>query len=236
MKKFLNLVGIIVVLLAVCLFIPWEHVNWGKISVLPASTITVTGEAKQEEAPQIAHFSVSVTVTDVDKQIAVNQVNTQMTTIIKILKDFDIEAKDIQTQQLSVYQTKAERLPAEEVWQANNSISITLRDINQTSALTDLLQASDATHVSGPNYSLDDTIQAQAELLSKAVDNARDKAEKIALASKRKLGKIITVTEGGTSLPVPIFRSMSAAESMPTPVEPGTETIHKSVTVTFELK
>ena len=236
MKKFLSLVGIIVILIALCLLIPWEHVNWGKISILPASTITVTGEAKKDELPQIANFSASVTATNVNKQTAINEVNTQMTKIIQAVKDFGIDQKDIQTQQVSVYQTKEERLSVKDVWQASNSISIKLRNINQASALTDLLQQSNTTNVYGPNYSLDDTTQAQVDLLSKAIDNAREKAEKIAVASKRKLGKIITVSEGGTVIPGPVFRAMSVAETISTPVEPGTETVYKSVTVTFELK
>lgn len=245
MKKFLNLVGIIVILTALCLLIPWEHVNWGKISILPASTITVTGEAKQDLTSQIANFSAGVTATNIDKQTAVNEVNSAMEKIIKSVKDFGIDEKDIQTQQVSVYQTKEDRPEimiypprpsGKDVWQASNSISIKLRNIDQASALTDLLQQSNATNVYGPNYSLDDTTHAQADLLSKAIANAREKAQKIAVASKRKLGKIITVSEGGTVMPGPVFRSMSVAESVPTPVEPGSETVYKSVTVTFELK
>lgn len=245
MKKFLNLVGIIVILTALCLLIPWEHVNWGKISILPASTITVTGEAKQDLTSQIANFSAGVTATNIDKQTAVNEVNSAMEKIIKSVKDFGIDEKDIQTQQVSVYQTKEDRPEimiypprpsGKDVWQASNSISIKLRNIDQASALTDLLQQSNATNVYGPDYSLDDTTQAQADLLSKAIDNAREKAEKIAVASKRKLGKIITVSEGSAIMPGPVFRAMSVAESVPTPVEPGSETVYKSVTVTFELK
>lgn len=237
MKKFLSLVGIIVVLTAVCLFIPWEHVNWGKISILPASTITVTGEAKKDELPQIANFSASVTATNADKQTAVNTVNNAMEKIIKSVKDFGIDARDIQTQQVSVYQTKEERLSGKDVWQATNSINITLKDITKTSTLADLLQNSGLANISGPNYSLDDATEAQADLLSKAIDNAREKAGKIAAASRRKLGKVITVSEGYSGYPRPLFvGGMMAEKSVLTPVEPGTETVHQSVTVTFELK
>lgn len=246
MKKFLSFIAIIVFLTALCLLIPWEHVNWGKISILPASTITVTGEAKQDLTSQIANFSAGVTATNKDKQTAIDEVNTQMTKIIQAVKDFGIDQKDIQTQQVSVYQTKdnieimiyPSRPSAKDVWQASNSISITLRDITKASALADLLQASGATNVSGPNYSLDDTTQAQADLLAKAIANAREKADKIATASQRKLGEVITVSEGSSGYPGPLFAGggMMAEKSVPTPVEPGTETVYKSVTVTFELK
>jgi len=213
---------------------------------MPAATITVTGEAKKDELPQIARFSASVTVTNADKQTAINEVNSSMEKIIKSVKDFGIDTQDIQTQQVSVYQTKDNieimiyppRPSAKDVWQASNSISITLRDIAKASDLADLLAASGATNVSGPNYSLDDTTQAQADLLAKAIANAREKAGKIAAASRRKLGEVITVSEGSSGYPGPLFAGggMMAEKSVPTPVEPGTETVYKSVTVTFELK
>lgn len=228
MKKFLLILLFFLGLGLLIKFVPF--------SLEPSASITVTGEAKKDELPQIANFSASVTATNVNKQTAINEVNTQMTKIIQAVKDFGIDQKDIQTQQVSVYQTKEERLSVKDVWQASNSISIKLRNINQASALTDLLQQSNTTNVYGPNYSLDDTTQAQVDLLSKAIDNAREKAEKIAVASKRKLGKIITVSEGSAIMPGPVFRAMSVAESVPTPVEPGSETVYKSVTVTFELK
>jgi len=228
MKKFLLILLFFLGLGLLIKFVPF--------SLEPSASITVTGEAKLDLTSQIANFSAGVTATNEDKQTAINEVNTQMTKIIQAVKDFGIDEKDIQTQQVSVYQTKEERLSVKDVWQASNSISLKLRNIDQASTLADLLQQSNATNVYGPNYSLDDTTQAQADLLSKAIDNAREKAEKIAVASKRKLGQVITVSEGGTVMPGPVFRAMSVAESVPTPVEPGSETVYKSVTVTFELK
>ena len=237
MKKFLLILLFFLGLGLLIKFVPF--------SLEPSASITVSGEARQDLTSQIANFSAGVTATNIDKQTAVNEVNSAMEKIIKSVKDFGIDAKDIQTQQVSVYQTKEDRQEimiypprpsGKDVWQASNSISITLRDITKASALADLLQQSNATNVYGPDYSLDDTTQAQADLLSKAIDNAREKAQKIAVASKRKLGKIITVSEGGTVMPGPVFRSMSVAETVSTPVEPGSETIYKSVTVTFELK
>lgn len=244
MKKFLGIVGIIVILLAACLLIPWEHINWGKIQVLPASTITVTGEAKKDELPQIANFSASVTVINQDKSATVDEVNASIGKIIQAIKNFGINEADIQTQNISVNKIDDQpeimiyppRPAKASGWQATNSINITLRNISKASELADLLQASGATNVYGPNFSLDDTTQAQTDLLEKAIDDAREKANKIAVASKRKLGKVITVSESG---PTPIYRGLDMAvsgKSVPTPVEPGTETVYKSVTVTFELK
>ncbi|KKU87246.1 MAG: hypothetical protein UY17_C0024G0016, partial [Candidatus Beckwithbacteria bacterium GW2011_GWC2_47_9] len=122
-------------------FTPWSQ---------PRAMITVTGEAKQAVANQIANFNVSVTQTNKDKQVAVEAVNQEMDKIIKTVKELGIEAKDITTQNVSVFEIKKQ-------WQASNSLEIILRNIDQAQALADLLQGFPLAQVSGPGFSVDDT-------------------------------------------------------------------------------
>jgi len=233
------------IFLAVIYFTPWSKINWGKFEVLPGSSITVTGQSKQDVKNQIARFSAGVTISHDDKRTAIDQVNTKMTAVIKAVKDFGIEDKDIQTQSVSVNQINP---PDREIlsypprprneekqWRASNSISLVLRDIDKASELTDLLHQLEATNVHGPNFSLDDTQSLEADLLASAVEDARSKADKLAKASGRKLGKVLTINESGTSFPTPVFR-MAAETVDSAPVEPGSGRISKTVTVTFELE
>lgn len=217
-------------------------------NISPAATITVTGEAKADQAPQIASFFASVTVFNEAKKTAVDEVNRQMETLVKAIKDFGIDPKDIQTQSVSVNEmnNEAEILiypPRPDAgikgWQASNSINVTLRDIAKASGLTNLLQASGATDISGPNFSLDDTTEIQADLLVKAVADAREKAAKAAAAGGRKLGKMMTLNEGYSYTPGPLYSlgevKMDRAVA-DAPIEPGTERLLKTVTVVFALK
>lgn len=243
-KKLKKRITTSVLLLATILIgvfvIPWKYVNWGKIEILPASTITVSGEATLEEKSQIATFTAGVTVINDDKEIAVSEVNQAMTDIAEIVKTFGVAEEDIQTRNLSVYQTqelfieKEARKALLGQWRANNTIEITLRDVNRASAFADLLNESEATNVYGPNFSLDDTQDLEVVLLEEAINNAREKAEKIAVSSDRKLGKIVTVSEGAQQTSG-IFGGLPEAGG-DTPIEPGTETVYKTVTVTFELR
>ena len=201
-------------------FTPWSQ---------PRAMITVTGEAKQAVANQIANFNVSVTQTNKDKQVAVEAVNQEMDKIIKTVKELGIEAKDITTQNVSVFEIKKQ-------WQASNSLEIILRNIDQAQALADLLQGFPLAQVFGPGFSVDDASEADADLLTEAVADARQKAAKVAAASGRKLGKVITVSETGS---YPIYRGLEAASSrdaVSTPIEPGSSQMSQIVTVVFELK
>jgi len=231
---FLPLIFTLILLLGIRLM-PWDRVNWGKVEMLPGSAITVTGEAKQDVASQIARFTAGVTVTHQDKQTAIDEVNQNMEQVIKVVKDFGIPEKDIQTQSVSVNQYEEPRTRVKQ-WRATNSIEIVLRNVDQASELADLLADAPATNVSGPRFTLDDTQQAEVDLMQAAIDNAREKAKAIAKASDRRLGKVLTVSEGFQSQPGPILRTLEAGLGTGAPVEPGTETVYKTVTVTFELK
>ncbi|MFC1627118.1 SIMPL domain-containing protein [Patescibacteria group bacterium] len=247
--KLLAFIIFIITLLAGIRFMPWHNVNWGKFEMLPGSAITVTGEGKLTLKNQIARFSATIHSTHEDKQQATEEVNQTMEEIIQQVKDFGIPEKDIQTQHVSVYKQEKPRVliyPAPEIdtddnkWRASNSIEIILRNVDQASDLANLLQSSKATGVNGPRFSLDDTDDSEQELLTAAINDAREKAEVIAKASNRKLGKVLTVSESGSS--PNIFRAMmpeaGGGGEMATdvPVEPGSTKTTKTVTVVFELK
>jgi len=227
---------ILVLLFPVLLVVGSWYTPWSR----PQGTITVSGEAKQQIDNQIARFNVSVSQTDKDKQTAVEAVNAEMDKIIKAVKAFGIEFKDLTTQNVSVYETAEPEIliypprprSGEKEWQASNSLEIILREVDQASALTDLLQGFPLAQVSGPSFSLDNASDNDTELLTQAVENAREKAGQVALSSGRKLGKILTVNEGSSFQPGPFLREMAVSA----PVEPGSSQTSKTVTVVFELK
>lgn len=259
MRNVFFALGTIIILVVGVAFLPLDKINWGRISVLPAATITVTGSSQGDIANNQASFSAIVTATNADKQTAVNAVNSDMTALINSLKVFGIADADIKTESVNVYQMPPSPRPVPQTggtqtmmypypvppvpsgsgdWQATNSISITLRDVSKASALSDLLNKSGATNVYGPNLSVDAKNLSDADLLSKAVADAKTKAESIAKAGGQSLGKMINVQESGVNYPLPMmFATKDAAgTAVSSPVQPGTTTLSKSVTVVFELK
>lgn len=234
---------IIAVLITVGIyFIPWDRVNWGKIQLLPGKTVTVVGQAKTKEKNQVATFTAGVTAVNDNKETAINEVNKKIDTIIQSVKDFGIKPEDIKTQNLSIYQGEetyyeegvAKSRPGQ--WRVNNSIDVTLRDADRASALADLLSKSGATNVYGPSFSLENIQDIETSLLEDAIKNARKKAEIIAGSSGRKLGKIISVTEGTGAptsfIPISLDRGGGGGASL----EPGSGIVSKTATVIFELE
>lgn len=205
------------------------------------SKVTVTGEAKSQQKTQVATFNAGVSVTNDNKDTAVGEVNKKIQVVIDAVKGFGIKEEDIKTQNLSIYQMdetyyeegSPKSRPGQ--WRVSNDVSIKLRDIERASSLVDLLTKSGATSVYGPSFALDDTQEAEADLVDQAIKNAREKAEAMAKASGRKLGKVVTVSEGASS-PPGIFALSERGGGGGAPIEPGSQTVSKTVTVTFELK
>ncbi len=229
------------VLLAGSFVMPWQNIKWGRIDFGQSPSVTVTGEAESKQKTQVATFNAGISSINDNKDTAISEVNQKVSAIINAVKGFGIPAEDVQTQNLSVYQNEEQYYeegrqkmrPGQ--WRVNNTVEIKLRQVERASDLTSILTQSGATNVYGPNFTLDDTKSAQTELLSAAITNAREKAEKIAASSSRKLGKTISVVEGSAVSPVSFFGDRGGAGGGG-PIEPGTGTISKTVTMTFELK
>lgn len=235
---FLSSVFLAIFLLVGAYTIPWQNIFWGNLRTLPGKTIVVVGEAKDEQQNQIATYTAGANAVNDDKQTAMNEVNRKMDAIVQALIAYGIQSNDLKTQNLNVYQSE-ETYYQEGVqksrpgqWRVSNTVEIKLRDVARSQGLTDILTKSGATNIYGPNYSLDDTNATSNSLMSKALDNAKEKAALLAAASGRKLGPIVSVVEGYQ----PQVVNYGGGGGGGGGAQPGTNTVVKTLTVTFELQ
>lgn len=240
MKKIIVTAFIVVVGLFV---LPWNRINWGKLSMMPPEMVTVNGEARTTTQNQIASFNAGVDSVKDNKDEAIKEVNSKIEELIKAVKEFGIVDGDIQTQNMSVYQNEemyydnGVQKSRKGQWRVNNNVEIILRDITKANQLTEVLTKSGANNVYGPNFRMDDTSTIEKEMFDAAISDAREKAESIAKASGRKLGKVLNVVEGGSQNGVyPLFDQVEGRGGGGMPIEPGSATVTKSVSVSFELE
>lgn len=217
--------------------------SWGKLELKPTRTVTVVGEAKSQEKSQIAIFNAGVNAFSDDKNAAVNDVNKKVEAIIEGVKTFGVTEADIKTQSMNIYQNQEQYYedgrqkfrPGQ--WNVSNTVEIKLRNVDQAAALAGVLTKSGANNVYGPNFTFDDTSAASTALFDAAFKNAQEKAGKVAQSTGKKLGKVLSVTEAGSSQqPIPYYGRMEGGGGGGGAVEPGSGTVMKTVTVTFELE
>jgi uncharacterized protein YggE len=241
-KNFIFTILVVILLVAGAFFVPWKNINWGKIQISSPQTITVSGEAKTQQKSQIATFSVGVSSVKDKKEDAINEVNTKVEDIMVAIGKFNIDKKDIKTENLSIYQEQETYYEAGKQktrlgqWRVSNNVSIILRDISKAAELTSELSKTGATNIYGPNYAVDNENDVEVGLLQEAVKNARSKAEAIARSNGKKLGEIVSIQEGATSGGIIPMARMEASSGTDFSLEPGSSTISKTVIVIFEIK
>lgn len=251
LKKILLMIGAIALVIFVS---QWFSPNWGRLELGQPATITVTGQADEQYTNQIATFTAGVTVNDADREAAVNSANIQVEQLIKAVKGFGIPAEDIKTENINVYEydqpneepmffpagikqsEPANNGQTEKIWQASNTLTITLRDVSQASELATILTNTGATTISGPNFTTDDTTAMDRQLLQAAVTDAREKAVLLLAGTGQHITRIINIYENGGYTPYPRYQGEMMLDSGTTiPVEPGSTNIYKSVSVVFEI-
>jgi uncharacterized protein YggE len=207
---------------------------------LPASaegTISVTGEGIVQTVPDQATLSLGVTTNGATAAAAMAANTTAMTAVIARLKAAGIAEADLQTSNLFLsanwggYDGGAPKVID---YAASNMLNVRLRDIASLGEVLDAAVTDGANAVNGITFGLADPKPAMDEARTRAVADARARAEVLAAAAGVDLGAIVSITEGGAFPgPAPMFRADAAAA--PVPVETGEVAITANVTVTWAL-
>lgn len=196
-----------------------------------ADMVTVTGVGSVKAVPDTAQISAGVETRGSTAKEAMNANAEAMRKVIAALKAAG--GKNIATQFVSLSPfTTPEGKP--DGFVASNTVNAEI-DVDQAGELIDAAVAAGATNVFGPSLSLSDADNLYREALKKAVADAKQRAELLAGAAGRGLGRVISITEGGVNTPVPVFAKAEAADGGGAPVEPGTQQTSASVSITYEL-
>ncbi|MFL5959317.1 MAG: SIMPL domain-containing protein [Gaiellaceae bacterium] len=195
------------------------------------TTITVTGSGSVDVTPDRASFDFGVTTEATTAAEALSRNASEAHSIVDALKNAGAHSSDIQTTQVSLWpQTRSN---GREIvgYQASNSVSVKV-PLGRSGDVVDAAVGAGANNVDGPMLDTADTSSLYDEALKQALGDAKGKAQAIADAAGLTLGPPVRVQEGGSSEPVPMFQAARAA-APDVPIEPGTQQIQASVTVTY---
>jgi len=202
--------------------------------------LTVSAEAEASQAPDIARLSTGVVTQAGDANTALRNNAREMDKVLAALKSAGIAERDIQTSGISLYpQYRHPRGEAPSItgYQAANTVSIKVREIARLGAVLDALVASGANQINGPSFAIDEPEPVYDRARLAALDKARTRAALYADALGMKVGRIISISEGGSPSQPPGLRMMAAMaqDEASTPIAPGESTLRARVTVVFEL-
>ena len=226
----------------------------------PASfrSFSASGEGRVVAIPDVAQFTFSV-LTQGGKNLGeLQKENTiKVNRAIGVTKAAGVEDKDIKTESYSVeprYQyfnclpgllDSGKPCPPPEIvgYTVQQVVSVKVRDFEKIGELLAEVVTSGANSVSQLNFTLDDPTAAENEARKEAIQKAKEKSLAISKAGGFRLGRLLSIDEGGG--PVPVYYKALSAESFgrggdfpaPAPsIEPGSQEVRVSVTLRYEIK
>ncbi len=254
--KILKVVGVLVAIyLAVLSIKQLKSITYVGTDTQQSHTISVDGTGNAVAIPDIATLSFTVTETAKTVADAQAQATKKVNTTISALKSSGITEKDIQTTSYNInphyeYQNSTCSSngicpPSKSVvtgYDVSQSTDVKVHNLTKVGDLLTLIGSNAVQSVSGPSFSVENPDITQAEARSKAIDNAKMKAEVLAKALGVHIVRVVSFSETGAT-PYPVRYDMmmvGAASTKAAPVAPeistGEQKITSNVTITYEIE
>lgn len=194
-------------------------------------TITVTGNGTVTTVPDRAGFSFTAESRAATATAALARNADAAAAVVQAVKGQGVPASDIQTSQVSLSPQTTPDGTTVVGYVASSSISVT-SSIGKAGAIVDAAVHAGADGVSGPSLSRSDQASLVKSALADAVADAKDKAGALARAAGLSLGAVQSIQEGSAPTP-PVVWAAAKADASGVPIEPGTQEITATVTVTY---
>jgi uncharacterized protein len=196
-------------------------------------TVTVTGTGTVTAVPDQASFSFTVQTKAATAAAALSRNGTDTRAVIAAVEAAGVAESDIQTAEVFLDPVQSNDGTSIVGYTASDTIDVTKLSIAKAGAVVDAAVGAGATDVSGPSLTLSSQDALYNQALKDAVAQAKTKAQALADAAGRSLGGVVTIVEGGGSAPIPF--AVGAASTGNTPIQPGTQDVQATVTVTYSL-
>jgi len=231
MKRLVLVVSALLTVVALAGAVGLPDLAGAQDAAAQTDTVIVTGVGSVQTVPNEAQMSFGVESRSPTAKGAVAENANAMRKVINALRQAG--AREIATQWVSVYPISNGE-GTFDGYSASNSVSA-ISDVGDAAALIDAAIEAGANQVSGPGMGRSDAEKLYRDALSKAVADARARAEVLAKAAGRSLGPITSISEGGAS-PVPYYAERAALDAGSTPIVPGQQETTATISVTFTLR
>ncbi len=219
------------------------------------TTISVSGEGEVVAKPDIGTFTFTVQTEGADATEAQNKNAEIMQTIVSYLKEKGVAETDIKNEYYNLnpkyrYEERPCAFggfcppsePIQDGFEVYQNVVVKVRAIDTAGELIGGVGERGATNISSLSFTIDDESVLQDEARAAAIEDAKEKAQRIAESLGMNVGKIVGFYEEGNE---PMYyggdmRMESAmareGKAMDAVVPMGENTIMSRVSITFELQ
>ena len=205
-----------------------------------SSTISVTGQAKIATTPNLASFSVGITTVGTSVDLARAENDRIMGRVVDSLIAQGIDRKQITTSQFSLqplYDNESRVSGQQRIssYRLQNNVSVVVEELPILGTLIDSAFQAGANQFYGLRFGLKNDNNIKDELLRKAVQDGRRKAQIIADALGVTLGQPLSVTEAGNYSPMQADSNLMMKAATGAQIEAGTQTVSLEVNLVFNI-
>ena len=218
----------------------------------PQNVISVSGEGKVKAVPDTAIVTLGVLAQGKDQKLVADDAAKRINKITEFVKSLGVKKEDITTSQSSLnpqidWQTGKQNIVG---YQSQQTVTVKVRGVDKASEIAGKIVAgavdNGANEVYGSQFIIDDSTALQQQARLEAIEKAKQKAAELAKAAGLRLGKVISISESGSGYPpMPMYGTAEGrggavamdSKVMTAPsIEPGSQEIVQTMTLTFELK
>jgi uncharacterized protein len=206
--------------------------------------VKVIGDAVVRVQPDTAILMISVVTQNTLALTAQQQNATQTEAVIRTVKAAAGPGAEVKTGGYSLVPQriyKENQPPTITGYEARNTVSVTLSDLNKVGAVIDAAANAGANNIDSVSFTLRNDEAAKNQALTDATREAMNKAKTIATALGGRVTRIADVEELGYVRPIPIYDRMEARSSVAmaapsTPIEVGTLEVTAQVQILAEVE
>jgi uncharacterized protein YggE len=210
-------------------------------SAIFSDSISVSGFGEAVGKPDMAVIQLGVNVVADQIGDAIDESNLIMGNIASALLAAGIAEADLQTTNFNVwfedrYDPTTGQSTGERIYHVDSTLQVKIREIDQTPQVLEVALEKGANNIYGLNYDIEDKSVLEAEARSKALEDARARADQLAREIGVSLGDPIFVNEGTSGAsPYPLAYEMAVGMGGGPPISTGQLTVGVQVNVTYAV-
>jgi uncharacterized protein len=203
-------------------------------------TIMVNGSGQVTMSPDLAYISIGVQTQSENVAEALNQNSANAQEVSNSLQQLGVAEADIQTSSFNIYPQQQYNQQGEitgTIFVVNNTVYVTVRDLQVMGRLLDTVVRSGANSINGISFDVQDKSQAISEARRLAVESARSQAAEMAQAAGVTLGALENMSVYTSSPVQPMYegRGGFAADASQVPISAGQLVIRVEVGATYAI-
>lgn len=201
-------------------------------------SVTVAGTGVVSASPDVLRLEMGVEAHDVTVDGALVQANGAMSAVQRSLMDSGVRDRDLRTSNLAIRTEYDRQGRVVSGFVVNQGLEVWLRDVSRAGDQISAAASAggDRVRINGLTFGVDDDAALMDQARRTAVDDARSRAQTLADAAGRRVGRALRISEGSPTGPGPGRARMMAAESASVPVQGGMHEISVTVAVEWALE